>query len=129
MARMIPSHIDMDGTDDSEPDELHSVYDASVSSASSSHYGTISPGEYTVVAQLYCKVEELQEVNTELGARNHIVHAWLACAEHDVLEIKHIYDEIGEEIGAEADVELSDMNDGMQVWRARMVQPMVKAWA
>ena len=80
MARMIPSHIDTDGTDDSEPDKLHSAYDASVSSASSLHYGTISPGEYAVMAQLYRKVKELQEANAELGARNCIVHAWLACA-------------------------------------------------
>ena len=70
MVRMIPSHIDMDVTDNSEPEELHSAYDASVSSASSSHYGTISPGEYAVVAQLYCKVKELQEVNAELGVHN-----------------------------------------------------------
>ena len=126
---MIPSHIDTDGMDDSEPDEPHSAYDASVSSASSSHYGTISPGEYAVVAQLYCKVEELQEANAELGACNRIFHAQLARAKHDALEIKHVYDEIGEEIGAEADVELSDTNDGMQVWRAQMVQPTVQAWA
>ena len=59
MARMIPSCIDMDITDDLEPEELHSVYDASISLASSLHYRTISPGEYTVMAQLYHKVEEL----------------------------------------------------------------------
>ena len=80
MARMIPLHIDMDITDDSEPEELHAAYNASISSASSLHYGTISPGEYAVMAQLYCKVEELQEVNAELGVHNCIVHAWLACA-------------------------------------------------
>ena len=112
MARMIPSRIDTNVTDDSEPEEPHSAYDASVSSASSSHYGTISPGEYAVVAQLYRKVEELQEANAELGARNRIVHARLARAERDALEIKRVYDEIGEEIGAEADVELSDASDG-----------------
>ena len=122
---MIPSHIDTDVTDNSEPEEPHSAYDASVLSASSLHYGTISSGEYAVVAQLYRKVKELQEANAELGAHNHIVHAWLACAERDTLEIKHVYDEIGEEIGAEADVELSDASDGMQVRRARMAQPMV----
>ena len=122
---MIPSHIDTDVTDDSELEELHSAYDASVSSASSSHYRTISPGEYAVVAQLYRKVKELQEANAELGAHNRIVHARLACAEHDALETKRVYDEIGEEIGVEADVELSDASDGMQVWRARMAQPTV----
>ena len=93
------------------------------------HYGTISPGEYTVVAQLYRKVKDLQEANAELGARNRIVHARLAHAKHDALEIKRVYDEIGEEIGAEADVELSDASDGMQVRRAQMVQPTVRAWA
>ena len=126
---MIPSHIDMDVMDDSELEEPHSAYDASVSSASSLHYGTISPGEYTVVAQLYRKVKELQEANAELGAHNRIVHARLARAERDALEIKRVYDEIGEEIGAEADVELSDASDGMQVQRAQMVQPTVRAWA
>ena len=126
---MIPLHIDTDGMDDSELDELHSVYNATVSSASSSHYRTISPGEYAVMAQLYRKVKELQEVNAELGACNRIVHAQLARTEHDALEIKRIYDELGEEIGAEADVELSDTSDGMQVRRARMVQPMVRVWA
>ena len=115
---MIPLHIDTDITDDSEPEEPHSAYDASVSLASSSHYGTISPGEYAVVAQLYCKVKELQEANAELGVRNHIVHARLACAKRDMLEIKCVYNEIGEEIGAEADVELSDASDGRQVRRA-----------
>ena len=129
MVRMIPSHIDMDIMDDLEPEELHSAYDASISSALSSHYRTIFPGEYTDVAQLYCRVEELQEVNTELGACNHIVHAWLVRTKCDALEIKHVYDEIGEEIGMEADVELSDTSDGMQVWRARMAQPTVQAWA
>ena len=118
MVRMIPLRIDMDVTDDLEPEELHSAYDPSVSLALSSHNRTISPSEYAVVAQLYCKVKELQEVKTELGVHNRIVHAWLACTKHDVLEIKHIYDEIGKEIGAEADVELSDMSDGMQVRRA-----------
>ena len=126
---MIPSHIDMDITDDSEPEEPHSAYDASVSSASSSHYGTISPGEYAVMAQLYSRVKELQEANAELGAHNRIVHAQLARAECDALEIKCVYDEIGEEIGVEADVELSDASDGMQVRRARMAQPTVQAWA
>ena len=115
--------------DDSEPEAPHSAYDASVSSASSSHYGTISPGEYAVMAQLYRRVKELQEANAELGARNHIIHARLACAECDALEIKHVYDEIGEEIGVEADVELSDASDGTQVRRARMAQPTVRAWA
>ena len=124
MARMIPSHIDMDVMDDLEPEEPHSAYNASVSSALSSHYRTIFPGEYTVVAQLYCRVKELQEVNTELGACNHSVHAWLAHTECDALEIKRVYDEIGEEIGMEADVELSDTSDGMQVQRAQMAQPM-----
>ena len=90
---MIPSHIDTDITDDSELEELHSAYNASVSSASSSHYGTISPGEYTVVAQLYRKVKELQEANAELGVRNCIVHARLAHTERDALEIKCIYNE------------------------------------
>ena len=126
---MIPSHIDMDVTDDSEPEEPHSAYDASVSSALSLLYRTISPGEYTVMAQLYRKVKELQEANAELGERNRIVHAWLACAERDVLETKRVYDEIGEEIGVEADVELSDASDGTQVRRARMAQPMVQASA
>ena len=32
-----------------------------------------------------------------------------------VPEFKFIYDEIGKEIGVEADVELSDVSDGMQV--------------
>ena len=63
---MIPSHIDTDVMDDSEPEAPHSAYDASVSSASSLHYGTISPGEYTVMAQLYRRVKELQEANAEL---------------------------------------------------------------
>ena len=112
MGRMIPPRIDTDVTLDSEPEEPHSAYDASVSSATSSHYGTISPGEYAVVAQLYRKVEELQEANAELGARNRIVHERLARAERDALEIKRVYDEIGEEIGAEADVELSDARGG-----------------
>ena len=115
---MIPSHIDTDVMDNSELEELHSAYDASVSLASSSHYGTISPGEYAVVAQLYCKVKELQEANAELGARNRIVYARLAHAEHDALEIKHVYNEVGDEIGAEADVELSDVSDRTQVRRA-----------
>ena len=126
---MIPSHIDMDVTDDSEPEEPHSAYNASVSSASSLHYRTISPGEYAVVAQLYRKVKELQEANAELGARNRIVHARLARAERDTLETKCVYDEIGEEIGVEADVELSDASDGTQVRRARMAQPTVRVWA
>ena len=124
MVRMIPLHIDTDIMDDSELEEPHSVYDASVLLALSSHYGTIYPGEYVVVTQLYRKVEELQEENAELGVCNRIVHAQLACAEHDVLEIKCVYDEIGEEIGAEADVELSDASDGMQVRRAQMVCPL-----
>ena len=126
---MIPSHIDMDITDDSEPEEPHSAYDASVSLASSSHYRTISPGEYAVMAQLYHKVKELQEANAELGARNRIVHARLARAKRDTLETKRVYDEIGEEIGVEADVELSDASDGTQVQRAQMAQPTVRAWA
>ena len=79
MARMIPLHIDMDVMDNSEPEEPHSAYNASISSALSSHYRTISPGEHAVMAQLYCKVKELQEVNAELGAHNHIVHVQLAC--------------------------------------------------
>ena len=76
------------------------------------------------MAQLYCKVEKLQEVNAELGVCNCIVHVQLAHAERDMLEIKCVYDEIGEEISAEADVELSDVSDGMQVWRARMACPL-----
>ena len=123
MARIIPLHIDTDLTDDLELEEPHSVYDASVSLAPSLHYGTIYPGEYAVVAQLYRKVEELQEVNAELGVHNCIVHVWLAHPEHDALEIKCVYDEIGEEISTEADVELSDASDGTQVRRARMVRP------
>ena len=123
VVRMIPLCIDTDIMDDSELEELHSVYNASILLALSLHYGTIYPGEHVVMAQLYCKVEELQEANAELGARNCIVHAWLAHAKHDMLEIKCVYDEIGEEIGAEADVELSDTSDGMQVQRARMVRP------
>ena len=39
------------------------------------------------------------------------------------LKIKCVYNEIGKEIGVEADVELSDASDGTQVWRAQMVQP------
>ena len=115
---MIPSHIDTDVTDDSEPEAPHSAYNASVLSASSSHYGTISPGEYAVMAQLYCRVKELQEANAELGVRNCIIHARLARTKCDTLEIKRVYDEIGEEIGVEADVELSDVSDGTQVRRA-----------
>ena len=84
MGRMIPSHIDMDVMNDLELEELHSAYDASISLASSSQYRTISPGEYAVMAQLYRKVEELQEANTELGVHNCIVHAWLACAENQM---------------------------------------------
>ena len=41
MARIIPLHIDTDITDNLEPEEPHSVYDASVLSAPSLHYGTI----------------------------------------------------------------------------------------
>ena len=123
MARMIPSRIDTDIMDDSKPEEPHSVYEPSILLALSSHYGTIYPGEYAVVAQLYHKVKELQEVNAELGARNRIVHVRLARAKLDALEIKCVYDEIGEEICAEADVELSDVSDGTQVRRARMARP------
>ena len=123
MARMIPLHIDTDIMDDSKLEEPHSVYEPSILLALSSHYGTIYPGEYAVMAQLYHEVEELQEANAELGVRNRIVHVWLARAERDVLEIKCIYDEIGEEICAEADVELSDASDRTQVRRARMARP------
>ncbi|KAF8530911.1 hypothetical protein JB92DRAFT_2854272 [Gautieria morchelliformis] len=108
MARQIPPPINTDVTLGSEPEAPQSAYDASVSSATSSHFGPISSGEYAVVAQLYRKVEELQEANAELGARNAIVHERLARAERDALEIKRVYDEIGEEIGADADGELSD---------------------
>lgn len=111
-----PPPINTDITPDLEREEPHSAYDASVSSATSSrsasYFGTISPGEYAVVAQLYRKVEELQEANAELGARNRVVHERLARAERDALEIKRVYDEIGEEIGADADMELSDTGDG-----------------
>jgi hypothetical protein len=112
MTRKIPPPISTDLPFDSDREAPQSAYDASVSSATSSHFDPISAGEYAVVAQLYRKVEELQEANAELGARNFIIHERLARAERDALEIKRVYDEIGEEIDAEADGELSEPGDG-----------------
>ena len=127
LARRVPSPIDTDVTLESEREETYSGYDASVSSATSSrsasYLGTISPGEYAVVTQLYRKVEELQEANAELGAHNRIVHERLARAERDALEIKRVYDEIGEEMGVEADAEMSDIGGDVRASVGGMETP------
>ncbi|KAF8514840.1 hypothetical protein BU17DRAFT_68202 [Hysterangium stoloniferum] len=91
---------------------LNSPHDNSTSSAASSRYSTISQGEYAVVTQLYHKVEELQRANKELASRNRITQHQLAQAERNASEIKRVYDTIRDELGADADSEQSNVDNG-----------------
>ncbi|KIJ49575.1 hypothetical protein M422DRAFT_66053 [Sphaerobolus stellatus SS14] len=80
-------------------------------SATSTHSRSssiISASEQAVVTQLYRKVEELQSANRDLRARNQATHEQFARAERNALEIKRVYDTIRDELGSDADEEMSD---------------------